>query len=342
MEEIKKKLQFGIVGIGEHALKVIAAFENSELSSLLSLGTSATQKALFLKNKFPNLEIFSSYEELLSNNKIEAIYISTANNLHYTLAKKTLEAKKHVLCEKPLCLKYQEAVELSKLAEKNSKIIVEGLMYRFHPQHQEVKNLLKTGVIGEPKLLNAYYHYQLDDTKNIRLQKECAGGALTDAGCYLIDLCLFLFNDAPLKISATANYHQQLQVDLTTQVQLIFSNNFQANLSASMEMPRNNSYAIYGTRGSIKVRNAFHIEPKQITYIELQNSKGKISTIKIPPFNQLAAQLDAFSLYADNPCRPHLFNDYALNAKIMEEIIRQLSRYHTQESEVRNNYKNAK
>ncbi len=322
MQDKLQNLNFGIIGIGEHALKVINSFGNTSKASLSALGTSSEEKAILLKSKFPYLEIFSSYEELLSDQRLKAIYITLPNHLHFLYAKKALEAKKHVLCEKPLCLKFQEAQTLAALAQANSCLLIEGFMYRFHPQHQKVKSILAEGIIGQPRLLEVNYHYQLQDPKNIRLQKNCFGGALTDVGCYLIDLCLFLFKEEPRKITATSNFDPELKIDLSTQIDLDFSNELRANLSASMEKPRSNSYTIIGSAGSLKVRNAFHVEAGQTTYIDLKNSEGKTSTLKIEPFNQLAAQLDAFSLQTKNPLAAHpVFNDYVLNAKIMEALI---------------------
>ncbi|MBP9837953.1 MAG: Gfo/Idh/MocA family oxidoreductase [Proteobacteria bacterium] len=319
----KSKIIFGLIGVGNHAQEVIRTFPSTEYAELELLLTSSKEKVDALRSSFPDLDITSQKDDLYKHPQLSAVFITSPNSLHYQQTKECLLNHKHVISEKPLCLKASEARELNHLAKERSLVLAENFAYRFHPQHLKVKELLLKNVIGEPLDFKAFFHYNLQDKDNIRMQEKYNGGALSDAGCYLLDTTQYLFNEKIKSINSNSEFHPEKNIDLETTISLVLSSGLKAELSCSMKRTRANSYVIKGTKGQITVNNAYHVKANQKVSIEVENLSGEKEIIEFLGFNQLSALIDAFSRkISDSSLNFEELTDGIANAELLEQIIR--------------------
>ncbi len=291
----QKKVSFGILGFGTHAKRVmIKAFEEAMYAQVRAIATPSSEKKQEITQTYPGITVFNGYEELLSDPQIEAVYIALPNHLHAEWTIRALAHGKHVLCEKPLALTFEEAQEVSSAAKKAQKQVGEAFMYRFHPQHAEVKRLLAQGTLGKLQLLELHYHYLLEDEDNIRAKKDTAGGGLFDVGCYGIDCARFLFEAQPQAVSGSWVIGKS-GVDECASFQLFFADGRVANITCGMNLPRENRYTLYGTNGVIEVRDAFHVprNMQPIVTLKMEGEGGR--KIVAPQSNQYVLLIDGFS-----------------------------------------------
>lgn len=289
-------LNFGIIGAGNHSLlNLVPAFKNLANSNLLQIGTT---KQNLSSSSLLNIKI-SNYEELLMSQVIDVVIISLPNSLHDSWTKKSLESGKHVLVEKPISYNLINLTTNIAIANQEKLLLKEAFMYRLHPIHKRVKELLAENQIGVIKSFSSNYSYQLPiNTDNIRRKKNLGGGILLDALCYPLDSLFFLFN---AKIQDFSHTYKTCSVDnIDTEQHLYGRAEIKKNqvidfsLFSSMESKRENFYLIRGTLGEIFVKNAFHISPNQKTKIVLKNDKGT-STFEFEPTNCFALEIESFT-----------------------------------------------
>lgn len=313
-------MRYAVVGFGHHGEKVAQAFASAQTAELTGICTGSAGKLSTLRARYPETKISSSYEDFLRDPDIDVIYLCLPNHLHVPRALEALESGKHVLCEKPCALTESDARSLLTRATAAGKIVREAFMYRFHPQHALVRELLAEGSIGSPRLFVGHFHYSLNDPTNIRLRSECGGGGLNDVGCYLFDVLELLFREPVARLSGSWRIHPDFGVDTVASLQATLESGLVAHLTSGCELPRANWYAIHGTAGSLRVRSAFRAEPNQKAVIELERTDGKTELITVAPAHQLALQLDAFSREAWGDSAPPLvWSDVLRNARLLEK-----------------------
>ncbi len=314
-------IRWGLLGFGKHAAKaVLPAFQECRSASLSTVG-SARAEMLAEREPQPGIS-FTSYQEVLEDPSIDAIYIALPNHLHLQWCLRSFSAGKHVLCEKPLALNAEEASKILGAAQTSERFVAEAFMYRFHPQHQVIQRQLAAGEIGTPRLFEAHLHYHLEDLDNIRLRKNAGGGGLLDVGCYLVDSAHFLFSDElPQRVSATMQIGSESQVDESCFIQLLYAEGRAAHLSCGTRLERENRYAIYGEKGSLHLSPAYVTPRNKKCRIELRRLGEKNSSIDVPASNQLANQIDAFSAWIQGDTQAaELFNRPLQNAVILDAI----------------------
>lgn len=294
------KLKFGIIGFGLHASRVmVPAFQESAQAELVAIGTAGgPDKVQRLRQTFPACQVYETYAALLTNPNVEAVYIGLPNHLHAEWAIKSCAAGKHVLCDKPLALTGTEAREILNARDKAKVKLLEAFMYRFHPQHTAVKQMIAEGEIGEVRLFEAHYHYFLEDSSNIRLQPHTGGGGLYDVGCYVIDCARFILQQEPLSISGSWSIDAATGVDGAASFQLLFPNQAVAHITCGCKLPRMNSYTVYGTKGMIQVLQAFTIPRNKVATIVLTKEASKAVEIQIPAANHYQLEIDSFCRWA--------------------------------------------
>ena len=291
-------VHWGIIGFGAHAKKVmLPAFNEANSAVLSAIGSSTEEKLRAIEKTIPEVRCYKSYEAVLNDNDIEAVYIGLPNHLHYEWTLKALRAGKHVLCDKPLCLKLDEAKELKEIAEEHKLRCVEAFMYRFHPQHKKVKEIIAEGVLGDVKLFEAHFHFSLDDFQNIRLRPECGGGGLYDVGCYTIDAARFILGIEPASIQARWAIGKESRVDEWASMQLSFGDKEElvAHLTCGCRFGWENFYCVYGTKGSLRLEPAFTIPRKKPGKIALKLERTAVLYLDVPAANQYVLEIDAFS-----------------------------------------------
>jgi predicted dehydrogenase len=241
---------------------------------------------------------YGSYDELLADTQIEAIYNPLPNQLHVPWSIKAAEAGKHVLCEKPIGMTVAEAKGLLAVQQRTGVKIGEAFMVRSHPQWIRTRELVASGRIGELRAIQGFFSYFNVDAKNIRNIPECGGGALMDIGCYPINTARFLFGEEPLRVSGILERDPKFQVDRLTSAILAFPKG-QAVFTCSTQLVPYQRMQILGTKGRIEVEIPFNAPNDRPCRILIDDGRdlfgGGITVETFPTCDQYTIQGDAFS-----------------------------------------------
>ena len=316
------KIKWGILStayIGtEH---VIPAMMKSEYSEVNAIASRNYDKAKTVANKLNIPKYYGTYEELLKDNEIEAVYIPLPNHLHVPWAIKCLEAGKHVLVEKPIGLSSEEAQKLLEESKKYPNLkIMEAFMYKFHPQWIKVKQLVDEGEIGTLRNIQSSFSFYDDNPESITNKSEMGGGSLMDIGCYPISLSRLLFNSEPKKISGMVEIHHEFKVDVLASAILEFENGYSSFFSSTL-LEENQKVEIFGTKGKIEILVPFNPE-ENIPAKILLTKDSKETEIQFERCNQYTIQADLFSkAILENGKVPTSLYDSIHNMKVIEKII---------------------
>ncbi|WP_179135694.1 Gfo/Idh/MocA family protein [Planomicrobium okeanokoites] len=253
-----KKVRWGVLSTAKIGLtQVIPAIERAENAELAAIG-SRSDKVHAIAEEHGISTAYESYEALLADSEIDAVYIPLPNHLHKEWTMKAAAAGKHVLCEKPAALTAAEAEEMVGFCRSRNVKFVEAFMYQLHPQHSRVKEIMASGEIGDIRLIqSSHSFYMADRDTNIRMDKKMGGGSLYDLGCYSIQLSRHLTDAEPVEVQAFAEMDKTDGVDLTAHGWLRFENGIRALFDCSFDMVPRNEYEVIGTQGSIRVPHAF-------------------------------------------------------------------------------------
>jgi len=270
-------------------------------SGLIELRAIASRDAALARRTADALGIpvtYGSYAELLADPEIEAVYNPLPNHLHVPLTLAAAAAGKHVLCEKPIALSADEARSLREAAGRVR--IAEAFMVRHHPQWQRVRELLRSGRIGTPRIVQAAFSYFNDDPANIRNQADLAGaGALYDIGCYAIVTARHVFEAEPLRAVALVDRDPALRVDRSTSGLLDFGAGRQLSFSVSMRSCPHQRVTVLGTRGRIEVVIPFNAPQGAGTQIRIDDGgalDGSGITVEtLPQADQYQRLVEDFS-----------------------------------------------
>ncbi|MER1999947.1 MAG: Gfo/Idh/MocA family oxidoreductase [Lysinibacillus sp.] len=251
-------LKWGILSTANIALTqfipAILRARNSELVAIASRGP----KVHAVAEQLGVVRAYETYEELLTDAEVDAVYIPLPNNLHAEWVVKAAQAGKHIICEKPIALTQEQFVQMQQACEKHRVFLMEAFMYQFHPQHQFVKQLISNGEIGEVKLYQSSHSFMLEDRKtNIRMDASKGGGAIWDVGCYSLHALQNLVGRQVETLYATSLFDENSGVDLTSSIIATLENGVQAVIDCSFDMCDRNEVTIVGTKGSVKIEQAF-------------------------------------------------------------------------------------
>jgi len=316
-----KKVRWGILSTAKIAReKVIPAMQKGEFCEVVAIASRNIEAANAEAKKLNISKAYGSYEELLADKDVDAIYIPLPNDMHVEWAKKCLEANKHVLCEKPIGLTSQQAQELSDIAKQKPHLkIMEAFMYRFHPQWKYAKKLVDDKVIGEVKTIQSFFSYYNVDPNNIRNKKEAGGGGMMDIGCYCISVARFIFGKEPARVSGIAEYDAVLGTDIMASGILDFENGT-STFTCSTQLTPYQRVIIFGTEGRIEIEIPFNASIDKQTKIFL-TAKNETREITFEPVNQYTLQGDAFSkAILNNTAVPTNFTDAINNMIVIEAL----------------------
>lgn len=237
---------------------------------------------------------YGSYEELLADPDIEAVYNPLPNHLHVPLTIAALEAGKHVLCEKPIAVDADDAARLIDASMRFPHLMVmEAFMYRFHPQWETVKRLIQEGRIGELKAVHADFTYFNTDPANVRNMADIGGGALLDIGCYGVDLCRMLFGCEPVRVKSLVDVDPTFGTDRLTSALLDFGSGMGMVFCAT-QAEHHQGARIYGTKGHIDVAIPFNAANDRHRSITVTTPDGA-ETIGFDVCDQYVLQAEAFN-----------------------------------------------
>lgn len=262
MHNSEQELKWGILGTGHMASRFVEALALSETGKLQSLASRDIERARsFLEQRSLSVELASTTDELLADPSVQAVYICSPHPAHLDGIVAAARAGKHILCEKPLTLNAQEAKRAMQIAEENSVLLMEGFMYRSHPQTLALLEELKVGKIGQLKSISASFSFNvLERSDNPRLlEPKLGGGAILDLGCYPLSYCRLIVGAArgekytdPIKIVAHSSF-SKTGVDLDSIATLIFPDDITAQISCGLNLQRENCLRVYGSKGRIEL-----------------------------------------------------------------------------------------
>ncbi len=317
------KIRWGILSTAKIGLeKVIPAMKlgrYSEVKAIASRDFNQSKKAAALLG-IP--KAYGSYEELLADREIDAVYIPLPNHLHVEWAIKTLEAGKHVLLEKPLGLSSKEAESLIQASKQMPQLkIMEAFMYRHHPQWQKAKRLVEEGRIGKLKSIQTFFSYYNTDPDNIRHNPQFGGGGLMDIGCYCISLSRFIFGQEPIRVNGLIEFDPVFKTDRMASGILDFSTGASTFTCSTQLMPFQR-VNIFGDAGGIEIEIPFNAPPDQPTRLwlrTLENSEEIIFDI----CDQYTIQGDLFSkAILDDTEVPTPLEDALNNMLVIEAVFK--------------------
>jgi predicted dehydrogenase len=269
---------------------------------------------------------YGSYEELLADPQIEAIYNPLPNQLHVPWSIRAAEAGKHVLCEKPLSMTVAEARTLLAVQERTGVTIGEAFMVRTHPQWLRTRELIASGRIGELRSIVGFFGYFNTDPKNIRNIPECGGGGLMDIGCYPINTSRFAFDEEPTRVSGLIDKDPKLKVDRLTSAILEFPSG-QAIFTCSTQIMPYQRMQFLGTKGRIEVEVPFNAPNDRPCRIFIDDGRdlfgGGIAIETFPTCDQYTIQGDAFSrAVREGGQAPVPLTDAIKNMAVIEAVFR--------------------
>ncbi|MDX1777851.1 MAG: Gfo/Idh/MocA family oxidoreductase [Thermodesulfobacteriota bacterium] len=257
-------INWGILGNANIARScIIPAIQSSHNGTVRGLGTRTPSQAEEIANKHNIPHIYPSYQAVIEDPAVDAVYNPLPNHLHHGWTIKALKQGKHVLCEKPLACNTTEATEMVQAARETGKVLMEAFSYRFHPRSQRIKTMVKDGLIGKPHLIRSAFCFQMGEEllqsgNNARLKPEMGGGALMDVGCYGVSLARWILDAEPEMVQAQALYHPN-GVDQHFVGLLRFPQDVLATVEASFITALQQTYTVVGTQGAIELPHDAYI-----------------------------------------------------------------------------------
>ncbi|HSR34955.1 MAG TPA: Gfo/Idh/MocA family oxidoreductase [Anaerolineae bacterium] len=317
------KVRWGLLSTADIGLtKVIPGMMQGKYIEMVGIASRNLGKAQAAAEQLGFSKAYGSYEELLADPEIQAVYIPLPNHLHVPWSIRALAAGKHVLCEKPIGLSSAEGQKLLDESKKYPDLrVMEAFMYRHHPQWQRAKELVQEGGIGELRTIQTFFSYYNDDPDNIRNMADIGGGGLMDIGCYCISLSRFLFGAEPRRVVGILEYDPIFETDRLASGIMDFGNGT-STWTCSTQLNDYQRVHIVGTKGRVEIEIPFNPPPDQPCKIWHQWG-DEIEEIVLDVVDQYTVQGDLFSLAVleDTPV-PTPLEDAVANMKVIEAIVR--------------------
>ena len=324
-----EKVKWGVLGTANIAKGcTIPGMQQVDNCELYAIAGRDINKALKFKDDFGFQKAYGSYEELIEDSEVQAIYIPLPNGLHLKWVKEALQHKKHVICEKPLALNSSDARDMFETAKANGVILMEAYAYLHSPYIKSLKADIDSGLIGEIDYIESEFLTQ-GYSEDIRLYKDQGGGAMYDLGCYCTTMILSLIDSTPTSVIANAKY-TELGVDELTNAIIKFKNGVNATFTVGMILGKDtgsrfDKLYIHGSKGVIRSDVEFNQsgELSYKIYLDKEIIERKIS---VPQNYSLEiAQLNSCILNGETQ---HITPDFSIkNAELMDEVFRKIGYY---------------
>ncbi|MBC8088281.1 MAG: Gfo/Idh/MocA family oxidoreductase [Phycisphaerae bacterium] len=298
-ENTTTPVRWGVLGAANIAVRqVIPAMQRSGLCEMVAIASRDLRKAEGAAAQLGLQRAYGSYEALIADPDIEAIYNPLPNHLHVPWTIRAAEQGKHVLCEKPIALNAQQAEQLLAVQQRTGVQIAEAFMLRTHPQWLAARDLVTSGRIGELRLINGHFTYFRRDPDDVRSNPEWGGGALMDIGCYPITMSRWLFREEPTDVVAQLEYDPDMSIDRVGSALLRFPSG-QAAFTFGGQVALHQQMKLFGTRGHITVEIPFNPPADRPTRITVDDGRdllqGGAEVFTFAPANQFTIQGERFS-----------------------------------------------
>ena len=295
----RTKLRWGILGaarVNERLMPAIVEAPNSELVAIASRrpGAAAATLAKYAPEQ-QGVRTYDGLEALLEDDTVQAVYLPLANREHGEWAVRAIEHGKHLLCEKPMALTVADIEAIGAAARRKGVTVMEGFMYRFHPQHARVREIIESGLIGEVYFVRASYSFTMRPARMYRLEHDVdhGGGAMWDIGCYAVHSARTWFDSEPLAVTAMAEYVDS-GADVSTSGIIDFGGGRRAHFDFSFACARRSEYEITGTKGGIKCHTVWQL-PGSVPVISWWTEDGRSATEQLAVANHFNLEIEHFS-----------------------------------------------
>jgi predicted dehydrogenase len=320
-------LRWGILSTANINRKVVPGTKRADRCEVVAIASRTPNAASTAAAEFDIPRAHGSYEELLADPEVDAIYNPLPNHLHAEWTIAAAEAGKHVLCEKPLAMDAAEAERMVEACESAGVVLMEAFMYRLHPSWEGVRELVRSGRIGELRSVQSWFSYFNDDPANIRNIPEAGGGALYDIGCYTVNLSRMLFGAEPSRIRASMTFDETMGVDVLTSAILEFERGVAA-FTVTTRAESDQRVHVYGSKGRISVAIPFNVPPDRRTEIFLTAGGDPpvapaTETITFEPADPYTVQAERFArAVLEGEPVPIPTEDSVGNMHVIDEIFR--------------------
>jgi predicted dehydrogenase len=304
MENMKKSINWGVLGAAQIATsRTMPALNQSPSATLLAIASRDTEKGRAAAEAHRVPRVYSTYDALLADPDIEAVYVPLPNHLHFEWSVRALEAGKNVLCEKPLCLSVEQGIQLCAVRDRTGKHIEEAFSFRNHPQWEKVDEILSGGAIGPVRAAHCVLAKQFYDPKDIRNNPDAGGGALYDLGSYAISALNLIFRRSPGRVVAALERDPVFRTDRLTTALLDYGDSHATFTVGTQAGPdswtTHQQLTVLGASGWLSFDFPYaHVKPL-VSSVSLGNEKSvgfiPTETFTFEPVNQYARQVERFS-----------------------------------------------
>jgi len=289
-----KTLKWGVLGIsGHYKLRVHRPLKGLEGAELYSIASRDTKRAAEAAEAFGFIKSYGSYQALIDDEGIDAVYLPLPNDLHLEWIKKAADAGKHIVCEKPLCMSSAEVDEAFAYCADKGVFLMEAFMFRFHPQWIKIKEMVDIGELGELKSIQCIFSYDNTDPRNIRNKAENGGGAMRDIGCYGVAVSNLLLGREPLSVQSLIDNDPIFKTDQLTSFMMDFGN-CHSIVTVSTQLFDEQKIRILGTGGSVEVKVPFNTANDVPAEVTMRNGIDE-RTIRTPAVDQYRCEFEKFT-----------------------------------------------
>lgn len=314
-----KKVKWGVLGYARIAkTEVIPAILAGENSDLHAIASRSPEKIDECKKLYQCEKTYLSYDQLIDDPDIQAVYIPLPNSLHKEWTIKALRNGKHVLCEKPIAMNVEECEEMIKASNENKRFLMEAFMYRYTYKIKKVLEILNSEVIGEIRHIQSTYRFFLDRTQTIKERIDLGGGSLYDVGCYPVNFVGMVMNETP--ISYKAECIKKHGVDINFSGILRYKSGVIASINSGFNSHKRMSSEIVGTKGSLVIPETFGDNKG---YIQIVTPSEEI-IIDIPECNRYMLEIFNFSnaILTANDTNLLSLQESLRNTEVLENLIK--------------------
>ena len=305
MPDDQGRVRWGVISTARIGVEkgVIAAGDEADHGTVTAISSRDADRAEEAAGRLGLEKHYGSYQELLDDPDIDAVYNPLPNSLHAEWTVKAAEAGKHVLCEKPLAIDAAQAREMVDACDEHGVLLMEAFMYRFGNRNLRAREIVKDGGLGEARLVRVGFSFPLPrDPENVRLRKDLAGGALADIGSYTVSVARFLYDAEPMAVDARLDIDKEFEVDIGGLITLDFPGHRRAVLDFSFAMSRRQRYEVLGTAAAMSVDECF-LPATEVRTVDVERREGTAGdpgpeqrlAEPFPPMNPYTAEFEAMS-----------------------------------------------
>lgn len=317
-----KHVRWGILGTSHFALdKTIPAILEGRTGTVVAIASRSADKAAAAAARFAIARAYGSYEEVLADPEVDAVYNPLPNHLHVPWSIRAMEAGKHVLCEKPVAVSAAEAMTLLDARARTGRLVQEAVMVRTHPRWLGARDLVRRGRIGEMRAMTGFFSYFNDSPTNVRNQPGMGGGGLYDIGFYPITMARFMFAAEPLRVLGLLDMDVRFGVDRMASAILEFPTGH-ATFTCSMQLAPHQAVDVLGTRGRMVIDVPWSMPAGRESRLLIED-EGGVEEVRFPACNQWGwhCELFARAVLEGRPA-PVPIEDAVANMRVIDALFR--------------------